>query len=73
MEYSINDILQLWHAPKDLAEDVGIKVKAVYKWPGRRGEKGSIPPKHDLALLAGAARRGLALTADDLMKARARG
>lgn len=50
------------------AEDPSLDLIAVHRWVQRR----SVPPRYWQALIAGASRRGLGVTAEDLARAHAR-
>ena len=61
------DIISLWPSRADLAADCGLDLSAVHSWVKRR----RIAAEHDVALVAAARRRGLALTYEDLARHRA--
>lgn len=62
-------ILSRWPSRKALADDTGVDLYAVHRWFQRASVKG----EHDAKLLARASERGIALTADELVRARAFG
>ena len=59
-------IIQRWPTRQDLADDAGVDLFAVHRW----FQRNSIPGKHDARLLAGARRRGVKVTAKELIEAR---
>ena len=68
----VSDLLGLWPTRRDILEDVqaceaDLQLVAVHRWHMRK----SVPPKYWGALIAGAKRRGFALSADDLVLAHA--
>lgn len=60
-------ILDRWPSRVAVAEDAAVSVARVHKW----APSNSIPAKYHLSLLEGAARRGIALTAEELVRAHA--
>jgi hypothetical protein len=65
-------ILRLWPDRASVWEDARVadetlSIVAVHRW----FQRGSVPARYWKALLAGAKRRGLAVTADDLVAAHA--
>lgn len=61
---TVTEILNQWPDREAVAADAGVEPIAVYRWEKR----GRIPGKHYLALLRGAKRRELNVTADDLVR-----
>ena len=64
---SMIDILARWPSRQSLADDAGVDLFAVHRW----FQRGGFPGKHDAAILAGAAARGIDLSADEIVLARA--
>ena len=69
-ENTVSEILNRWPDRKAVLEDVravddGLALVAVHRWFARS----SIPGKYWSALIRGARLRGIAVTADDLMRA----
>ena len=67
-----SDILHRWPTRRAvhedaLAADPSLEMVAVHRW----FQRGSLPPKFDAALLAGAFRRGIGLHAQEFANARA--
>jgi hypothetical protein len=60
-------ILARWPSRQALADDAGVDLYAVHRW----FQRGSVNGRHDMSLLSGAQRRGINLTAFELMEARA--
>jgi hypothetical protein len=60
-------ILARWPSRQALADDAGVDLFAVHRW----FQRGSVNGRHDMSLLSGAQRRGINLTAFELMEARA--
>jgi hypothetical protein len=65
------EIIKRWPSRQAMADDCSVTgspvdLFAVHRW----FQRSSIPGKHDSRLLQGAARRGFALTADELVAAR---
>ncbi len=59
-------IFSIWPTISDLAEDAKVPYPTAAAWK----QRGSIPAKHDLALVEAASRRGAVLTLEMLAKAR---
>jgi hypothetical protein len=71
-EHPVTQILNLWPTRQAVLEDVRaaspeIDMVAVHRW----FQRGSVPARYWRALLEGAAKRGIAATADDLAAAHA--
>lgn len=64
--HPIQQIIKRWATRQEMAVDAGVDLFAVHRWFQRR----NIPGKYDARLIAGASRRGIALTAQDLVDAR---
>ena len=62
---TIIEILDRWGSRKAVADDLGVSPARVHKWPSSN----SIPAKYHLGLIEAAARRGISLTADELVRA----
>jgi hypothetical protein len=52
----------IWPTIRDIADDLGLPYTTVHSWAGR----GNIPACYDADLIEAAARRGSALTLEDL-------
>ncbi len=63
---STSEILKRWPSRQAVADDAGVDLFAVHRWH----QRGSIPGKHDSRLLAGAEKRGICLSAQELIEAR---
>lgn len=61
-------ILRRWPTRQALADDAGVDLYAVHRW----FQRGRVNGRHDMSLLSGAQRRGINLTALELVEARAR-
>lgn len=58
----------MFGGPARVAEITGADLSRVYRWTypkSRGGTGGRVPERHEAALLAAAAREGIALTAED--------
>ena len=62
----MEQIISLWPSMRDLAEDLGQPYSTVTSWK----QRGSIPAKFDLDLIAAASGRGKSLTLEQLALAR---
>lgn len=60
---SIDDVFARWDTISDLAADIGEKPDTVYRWKKRR----RIPEAAWASVIAAASRRGIAITADELL------
>lgn len=58
-------IYRLWPTNRELAEATGVKFQTARKWR----ERGLVPTENWPALIDAADEKGVALTADDLMRA----
>ena len=72
MQTSVLDLLAQWPDRNAVFEDAraadpALKIVAVHRW----FQRGSVPSKFWAALVAGAGRRGLSVSADHLMHAHA--
>lgn len=65
-KHPLIEILSRWPSRKALADDAGVDLYAVHRWFQRSSVKG----EHDAKLLAGAAERGIPLTAEEIVMAR---
>lgn len=66
---TVKDLFQRWPNRSAVLEDVvvsspDLELVAVHRW----AQRNAIPPKYWAAIIAGARRRGIALTADQLVK-----
>lgn len=61
---TVRELIDLWPSRRELADDIGTTVERVQKWARFQ----SIPAKYHLAVLEAAERRGLAVTADLIVR-----
>lgn len=64
-ENTVEGIIDLWPRQEDLAADCGVERVAVSRWK----ERSRIPAKHFPAMLSSASRRGISLTAEQIVRA----
>lgn len=63
-------VIQRFGGVRSLARDLGIDHSSVARWPmpkARRGSAGNIPSKYHATILRTAERRGIALSAAELI------
>lgn len=65
-QHPIVSILDRWPNRKAIADDAGVDLYAVHRWYQRK----SINGRHDAALISGARRRKIRLSAKELAEAR---
>lgn len=61
---TVRGLIDLWETRKVLADEVGVSADRVHKW----AQVGSIPARYHWKVLEAAARRGLTLSADDIVR-----
>lgn len=66
---TVTELVGLWPSRRELAEDVGVMTDRVHKW----AKANAIPAGFHLAVLNAAARRGFAVTAEDMVRLHDRG
>ena len=62
----MEQIFNIWPTIKDLSRDLGLEYTTVHSWK----QRGSIPARYDLDIARAAAKRGHALSFEDLAQAR---
>ncbi len=61
---SVTELVDLWPSRRELAWDVGVMTDRVHKW----AKVNAIPAGFHNAVLTAAAKRGFAVTAEDMVK-----
>lgn len=61
---SISDLIAAWPKRAALAMDIGVTVDRVHKW----AQSNTIPARYQKAVLDAAERRGIALSAEELVR-----